>query len=300
MTEVKKETTMIEIKNVSLRYNNTLALNNINLKLPAQAICGLLGRNGAGKTSLLSLLSSYIRPTSGTVMVDGEDPYENPDRMPNIAFIHSQHGEAEKNFKVKEVLNIAATLRPNWDAAYADRLIEMFQISKKKKMGQLSAGMRSAVYVVVGLAGQTPITIYDEAYVGMDAAVRKLFIKELLADYTLRPKLILFSTHFVDEMDGLFNEAIIIDDGQILAYDDVDVLRAKGVAVSGLSAAVDQFTDGREVLSERTLGQQKEAVLFGALSESDRQAAVREGLEFAQPSLQDLFIYMTEKGGGAR
>ncbi|WZL78292.1 hypothetical protein QBE55_12345 [Eubacteriales bacterium mix99] len=66
--------------------------------------------------------------------------------------------------------------------------------------------MRSAVRVIIGLAGQTPITIYDEAYLGMDAAMRKLFISELLSDYTQRPKLILFSTHFVNEMEGLFSD----------------------------------------------------------------------------------------------
>lgn len=291
---------MIEIENVTLQYKNTLALNNINIKLPEQAICGLIGRNGAGKTSLLSLLSSYTRPSSGTVKIGGEDPYENPSVMPNVAFIHNNQGEAEKSYKVKELINIAATFRPNWDAAYAEKLVELFQISVNKKMSDLSDGMRSAVHVLIGLAGQTPVTIYDEAYAGMDAAMRKLFINELLSDYTMRPKLIVFSTHFVDEMEGLFSEAIIIDKGQIIAYDDCDVLREKGVAITGLSEEVDRFVNGREVLSERTLGQQKEAVLFGGLSAEELLEAEHAGLECTRPSLQDLFIYMTEKGGRAQ
>jgi ABC-2 type transport system ATP-binding protein len=161
----------------------------------------------------------------------------------------------------------------------------------------LSHGMRSAVRVIIGLAGQTPITLYDEAYLGMDAAMRKLFISELLSDYTKRPKLILFSTHFVNEMEGLFSEAIIIHKGKVIAHDDCDNLRSKGTAVIGLSEAVDSFTNGREILSQRSLGRQKEVVIFGELSEDDRLAAEKQGLEFSHPSLQDLFIYMTEKGG---
>ena len=157
--------------------------------------------------------------------------------------------------------------------------------------------MRSAVRVIIGLAGQTPITIYDEAYLGMDAAMRKLFISELLSDYMQRPKLILFSTHFVNEMEGLFSEAIIINKGQVIAHDDYDNLRSKGTAVTGFSEVVDSFTNGREILSQRVLGRQKEVVLFGELSENDRLAAEKNGLEFSHPSLQDLFIYMTEKGG---
>ena len=288
---------MINLENVSLKYGNTVALNNVSLQLPDQAICGLLGRNGAGKTSLLSLLSAFRRPTSGTVTIFGEDPYENKDIMPRIALINDEQSETENAFKVKELIKITAALRPNWDAAYAEKLINLFEIPVKKRMGDLSHGMRSAVHVMIGLAGQTPITLYDEAYLGMDAAMRKLFINELLADYMERPKLILFSTHFVNEMEGLFSETIIIDKGRIIAHDDYDNLRSKGTAVTGLSEDVVRFTNGREILSERVLGRQKEVVLFGELSESERLAGEKQGLEFSHPSLQDLFIYMTEKGG---
>lgn len=288
---------MINLENVSLKYGNTLALNNISLKLPEQAICGLLGRNGVGKTSLLSLLCAYRRPTSGTIAIFGENPYENRHIMPRIAFIYDNQSETENSFLVKDLFKITAVLRPNWDAAYAERLIKLFEIPGKKTMGALSHGKRSAVQVIIGLAGQTPITIYDEAYLGMDAAMRKLFISELLADYTQRPKLILFSTHFVNEMEGLFSEAIIIKNGQVIAHNDCDTLRSKGIAVTGLSEDVNSFTNGREILSQRTLGRQKEVVLFGALSEQDRLAATEAGLTFSQPSLQDLFIYLTEKGG---
>jgi ABC-2 type transport system ATP-binding protein len=292
-----KEKKMINIENVSLKYGNTVALNNVSLKLPEQAICGVLGRNGAGKTSLLSLLCAYRRPTSGTVTISGEDPYENRNIMPRIAIIDDNQSEMETSLKVKDLFKITAALRPNWDAAYAEKLIKLFEIPIKKTMGNLSHGMRSAVHVIIGLAGQTPITIYDEAYLGMDAAMRKLFISELLSDYTQRPKLILFSTHFVNEMEGLFSEVIIINKGQVIAHGDCDTLRSNGIVATGFSDVVDSFANDREILSQRTLGRQKEVVLFGELSENDRLAAEKEGLEFSNPSLQDLFIYMTEKGG---
>ena len=288
---------MIKLDNVSLKYGSTYALDTISLELPEQAICGLLGRNGAGKTSLLSLLCGYRRPTTGSVTVFGENPYENKNILPQIAFISDDQSEVENDYKVKDLLKIAATLRPNWDAAYAEKLTTLFEVPVRKTMGSLSHGLRSTVHVIIGLAGQTPITIYDEAYLGMDAAVRKLFISELLSDYMDRPKLILFSTHFVSEMEGLFSEAIIINKGQILAYEDCDTLRSKGTAITGFFEAVDSFTSGRHILSERSLGKEKEVILFGELSENDRLAAKHAGIELSSPSLQDLFIYMTEKGG---
>ena len=95
---------MINLENVSLKYGNTVALNNISLKLPDQAICGLLGRNGAGKTSLLSLLCAYHRPTSGTITISGENPYENRNIMPQIALIYDDQSETENAFQVKELI----------------------------------------------------------------------------------------------------------------------------------------------------------------------------------------------------
>lgn len=288
---------MINFKNVSLKYRNTLALDEVNLKLPEHAICGVLGRNGAGKTSLLSLVSAYQRPTLGRLTLFGEDPYENKNILPKVAFISNNQSEIESSLKVKNLLNMTAILRPKWDAAYSKKLVSMFEIPVHKTMGALSHGMRSAVHVIIGLAGQTPITIYDEAYLGMDPAMRKLFISELLSDFTKRPKLILFSTHFVDEMEGLFSEAIIINKGKIIAHDDCDALRSNGTVISGLSEDVDCFINGRQILSQRSIARQKEVVLFGELSDHDRIEGENKGLEFSQPSLQDLFIYMTEKGG---
>lgn len=288
---------MINFQNVSLKYGKTYALNNVSLKLPEHGICGVLGRNGAGKTSLLSLLCAYRKPTSGTISIFGEDPYENKNILPKIAFIYDNQSEAENAFQIKELLKITASLRPNWDNTYAEKLINLFEVPIKKKMNALSHGMRSAVNVIMGLAGQTPITVYDEAYLGMDAAMRKLFIRELLSDYMERPKLILFSTHFVNEMEGLFSEAIIINKGKVLIHDDCDNLRSKGTTVTGSIKAIDSFIKGRKVLSQRTLGSQKEAVLFEGINEKDRIIAIKTGLEFSKPSLQDLFIYMTDQGG---
>lgn len=288
---------MINFENVSLYYGANAALKNINIKLPEYGICGLFGRNGAGKTSLLSLISAYRRPTSGNITVLGENPYENPKILPQIAYIYDNQKEVEGEYKVRDLLHVSEVLRPNWDSAYADRLLKLFDVPVKKNMGALSHGQRAAVHVTIGLAGQTPITLYDEAYLGMDAAMRKLFISELLEDYMRKPKLILFSTHYINEMETLFSDAVILHEGQVFAHDDCDALRQKGTAITGDWEAVDRFVEGRELLSQRILGSQKEAVFFSQLTEQEKKMAATARLTISQPSLQDLFIYLTGKEG---
>jgi ABC-2 type transport system ATP-binding protein len=184
----------------------------------------VLGRNGAGKTSLLRLIAAYARPSSGEVRVFGENPYENPSLMPKIALIADKKDE-NNNFTVRETLKLAAAFRPNWDEGYARRLMDMFELPPKKVISRLSHGQCAAVRVVVGLASRCEITIYDEAYLGMDAAFRKMFISEILDDLTQNPRTVLFSTHYIDEMSKLFGEVLILDKGKVVFAGDGDELR---------------------------------------------------------------------------
>jgi ABC-2 type transport system ATP-binding protein len=217
---------MIELKNVTLRYRAQNALDNVSFALKENVVCGVLGRNGAGKTSLLRLIAAYARPSSGEVRVFGEDPYENPAIMPKIALIADKSDE-NNGFTVRETLRLAAAFRPGWDEDYARRLIKRFELPQKKTMSKLSRGQRSAVRAVVGLASRCEITIYDEAYLGMDAAFRKLFVGEILDDFTQNPRTILFSTHYIDEMSKLFGEALILDKGRVVFAGDGDELRQR-------------------------------------------------------------------------
>lgn len=98
-------------------------------------------------------------------------------------------------------------------------------------------------------------------------------------------------------MEGLFSESIILDRGRILLYEDCDVLCNRGLMVTGDANLADAFAIGRNVLSTRVLGRQKEIVLYGEFLESERLLAKRDGLTLSAPPLQDLFIHLTKKGG---
>jgi ABC-2 type transport system ATP-binding protein len=217
---------MIECKNVTLRYKTQNALDKVSFTLKENTICGVLGRNGAGKTSLFALLTAYRRPTSGEVRVFGENPYENPAVMPKIALIADRSDE-NNSFTVRETLRLHAALRPNWDANYAGKLVKRFDLPLKKAMSSLSHGQRAAVRAVVGLSSRCELTIYDEAYLGMDAAFRKMFVREILDDFTQNPRTILFSTHYINEMSNLFEQVLILDKGKIVFQGDGDTLRGQ-------------------------------------------------------------------------
>jgi ABC-2 type transport system ATP-binding protein len=222
----------IECADLHLRYphQRTDTLAGISLKVPQGAICGLFGRNGAGKTSLMALLAGLRRPSSGSVRVLGANPWENPRVTSQVAFVYSKgNTDAMINgIKTHELLRMGARFRPQWDAEFALYLLKRFDVPLKKAADKMSQGQAAALRCSVGLASRAPLTIFDEAYLGMDAVYRKIFVDELLADYLAHPRTILFSTHYISEMERLFSEVIIIDAGRVLLHDDADALRAQG------------------------------------------------------------------------
>ena len=160
-------------------------------------------------------------------------------------------------------------------------------------MSGLSRGQRSALGVVLGLAARAPLTLLDETYLGMDAAARDTFYRELLADYVAHPRTVILSTHLIGEVADLFERVVIIDRGRLVLHEEADVLRGRGVTVTGPAAAVDAFVAGRTVLSEQSLGGVRAATLYGNVDEADTARAEAAGLTLGPVGIQDLFIHLT-------
>ncbi|OZU87436.1 ABC transporter [Virgibacillus indicus] len=284
----------VEVNNLSLKYNDYEALKDLSFMLEGGKVYGLLGRNGAGKTSLLSLLASFRESTKGSIKITGENPFENADIMQNVHLIYEKDYKDESE-KVKGMLEIIERYRPNFDAEYAQYLVKRFKLPLDKAVNKLSRGMQSALNVTMGLASRAPITIFDEAYLGMDAPTREIFYKELLADQAERPRTMILSTHLVSEMDYLFDEVIIIDKGAFVLHEEYETLISRGASITGAAEEVDDFVSGMTQLNEQQLGNTKAVMVYGYLSEKDKQEALQRGLEVGPVSLQDLFIHLTSE-----
>ena len=283
---------MIELRGLTVRYGDTVAVDDVSLQLPSGVIYGLLGRNGSGKTSLLSALASYRKASAGSVLVDGAEAFENPAVTRATAFIRDTLDVSAQD-RVRRVVCLAAWLRPGWDGDYAAKLLDLFQLDPRKRVSALSRGQKSALGVVLGLAARAPLTILDEVYLGMDAVARTAFYRELLADYLAHPRTIILSTHLIEEVADVFERVIIIDRGRVLLHEEADALRGRGVTVTGPAAAVDAFVAGRTVLSEQSLGGVRAATVYGGVPPADVARGEAAGLSFGPVGLQELFVHLT-------
>ncbi|GGH51448.1 ABC transporter ATP-binding protein [Microbacterium album] len=285
---------VIEVRNLTKRYKDKLALDDVSFDVQRDTIYGFLGRNGAGKTTAMSIMTAQNFATSGTVRAFGEEPYENARVLSRMCFVR----ESQKYPDDATPLHAFASARlffRNWDQGFAESLIDDFQLPVKTRIKKLSRGQLSAVGVIIGLAARADVTFFDEPYLGLDAVARQIFYDRLLADYAERPRTVLLSSHLIDEVSNLIERVLVIDGGRIIMDESTDDARAQATNVVGDAAAVEAAIRGREVIHRESLGRVTSVTFLGPLSQAERAELTTAGLEFAPVSLQQLIVRRTQR-----
>jgi ABC-2 type transport system ATP-binding protein len=281
-------TPIVVVDHVTRRYRGTTALHTVSTALQEGTITGLLGRNGAGKSTLMRIITGQEFVSSGTVRVGGQNPLENDAVLRRMIFV--KESQIYPDIKVKRALEAASWFYPNWDADLAGQLMDDFSLPANRAIKKLSRGMHSAVGIVIGLAAQAEITLFDEPYLGLVAVARQIVYDRLLADYAEHPRTILLSTHLLDEVANLLEHVIVIDRGRIVVDASADELRNRAVTVSGRSGAVDEFVAHREVLKRHGVGSFSTATVTGPLDDISRARARDLNLDLGPVSLQEFVI----------
>lgn len=284
----------LQLDKVSLDIKKDRILEDITIKMETGKVYGLIGRNGAGKTSILSLIASFRRPSSGTLAIDGVEPYENADLMDKVDFLYEVDYSDEYD-SPRKMFEMTQRYKEGFDMDYALELMEGFGTDADKPLHKMSKGQQAATNASIGLASNSPITIFDEVTNGMDAPSREYFYKQLLVAREKMPRIFILSTHIVSEMDYLFDEVIMIHQGRVKLQEPLDVLLERGFRVSGPEEKVAQFTDGMDLLSTERLGPIRSDMVLGRLSEEQLKEIDRLYLDISTVKLQDLFIRLTEE-----
>ena len=241
----------IEVKNLKKKYGDNLVLDNIDITFDGNKIYGLLGRNGAGKTTLLNIMTNRIFQDDGTVEVDGENIRENDNALEKIYFMTEKNLFPE-GYKVKDIFKWTAEFYSKFNMEYALELSKKFKLDISKKIKSLSTGYSSIAKIITAMSSQADIIIYDEPVLGLDANHRELFYKELMKDYIENPKTVILSTHILEEVSGLLENVVILNDKKIVSTDEAEELLNRVYTVSGLSQNVDKYIEAKEIVNVET------------------------------------------------
>jgi len=289
-------TPTISVTGLTRRYRDQLALDDVTVDIHGPCITGLLGRNGAGKSTLMRIIASQEFASTGTVRVFGASPVENDAILRRMVLVRED--QAFPDFKVCHALRAASWFYPNWSAELAETLLSDFDLPANRMIKKLSRGMRSALGIVIGLAAQAEITLFDEPYAGLDAVARQLFYDRLLAGYAERPSTVILSTHLIDEAADLLEQVVMIDRGRIVLDAAADDVRGSATTVSGPIAAVEEFVAGRPTWDRRRMASQESVVVAGTFDNGDWSRARELHLNLESLSLQQVMVHAAGQASG--
>ena len=282
---------MIELKQVTKQYGQATVLKNITLSIENPGIYCLLGRNGAGKTTLLKSIAGYQNITSGSIQVDGK-AITTSTLDTGVSYI--ENFAKHFNLPVQKLLRIASEVNPNYDYDFAAEMMDRFELEGKKKFHHLSLGMKTMVSTIICLASSKNVILLDEPVLGFDALMRVEFYDMLTESFQKHPRIILVSTHIIEEIAKTIQKLILIDRGSVRFFDTLQAVETKAFCISGLQKDVEAATKDRNVIGQDVVGGLVTSYIF------DNPPEETGSLEIRPLSLQEFFIQMVGHKGDSR
>lgn len=282
---------MIALKQVTKQYGQETVLKNITLLIDKPGIYCLLGRNGAGKTTLLKSIAGYQNITNGMIQVDGKT-ITTSTLDTGVSYI--ENFAKHFNLPVRKLLRIASEVNPNYDYDFASEMMERFELDGKKKFHHLSLGMKTMVSTIICLASNKNVILLDEPVLGFDAIMRVEFYDMLTESFQKHPRIIIVSTHIIEEIAKTTQKLIVIDKGNICFFDTLQSVETKAFSISGLQEDVESATKNLNVIGKDIVGGLATSYIF------DTPPKQTTSLEIHPLSLQEFFIQMVGHRGGEK
>ncbi len=214
---------MIQIENLTYRYSRKKILfNGLNITLLPGKIYGLLGKNGAGKSSLIKNIAGLLFPTKGRCIVNNRKPGNRDTSFLAALFFIPEECELPA-LHVADFIDIYAPFYPLFDREQFAAYLKIFDVSYDSHLKRLSFGQKKKTYIAFALAANTRLLIMDEPTNGLDIP-SKLQFRNIVANADRKDKITIISTHQVRDLDDLISSIIIIDNGELMLYADKEAI----------------------------------------------------------------------------
>jgi ABC-2 type transport system ATP-binding protein len=276
-------TACIDARGLRKAYGSTVALDGIDLRLEPGRILGLLGRNGAGKTTALKAILG-LTPCEGELQVLGRTPWsERHQLMADVCFI-ADVAVLPPWLRVWQAIDFVAGVHPGFDRAKAARLLAKTTIKRRSRVRELSKGMVTQLHLAIVMAIDAKLLVLDEPTIGLDIVFRKQFYDALLDDYFDEHRAIVIATHQVEEIQDLLTDIVFLDRGRVALASTVEDFdsRYAEVVVSGANLAAARALG--PIRERHVLGQG--FLLYDGVARSELAALG----DVRTPSLSDVFV----------
>ncbi len=214
---------LLEIRNVSKKFDNKKILDNINLKISKGKIIGLLGKNGAGKTTLIKLINNLLTIDEGKILFKGKEigvySKEHISYLPERTYL-------DKSMKVREVIEYFSEFYKNFNKDRAYKLLKDLNLDLETRIVKMSKGMQEKLQLILVMSRDADLYVLDEPLSGVDPATRDYILDTILSNFK-EGSSILISTHLISDIERILDEVIFIDEGKIVLSSSADDIRNK-------------------------------------------------------------------------
>jgi ABC-2 type transport system ATP-binding protein len=289
------EAPVLSVRDLSVRYGTTWALRDVSVAVSKGAVYSLLGRNGAGKTSLIRCLLGQQKPTAGNCMLLGESSWRARARAMARLGVVPEEPDAPPEMTARQLAAFHETLYPKWDGISVFARLERFDVPPAIPFGRLSKGQKGLVSLALALASQPELLVLDDPTLDFDAIARKALFEEL-AD---RGTTVFLTTHDLAGVEGMASRVGVLRDGKLILDEDLEELKARFRRIRYANEATGERTEyGRELeafdaVRVKVRGWGVEAIVSNFEESSFQSFRAIEGVVDAEASalsLEEIFI----------
>lgn len=283
----------VSLKEVAKYFGAHRALDSVSFDVPPGAVFGVVGPNGAGKTTLLKTIMGMLRPSSGSVTVDGRNPQTETAVRAGIGYL----AEAQYyylDFSVSETLCFYRETYPTWQDERSRELCTGFGLSMRAKVKHLSRGQRTQLGVVLALSYVPKLLLLDEPTAGLDPVMRRQFLALLMDEVAQHGTTVLISSHQLSDLERICDYVGVLHQGKLLDVARIEDLKRQVFTVQVVLAEppTDDFWRQEWMQSVRKHGR-----IYTVVAQGERDslasyfaAAKPLALEFIEMPLEDIFI----------
>ena len=289
---------MIDIKNVTKKFDDFTALDGVDINVEKGSVYGLVGPNGAGKTTIIKIMTGIYRSDSGTIHIDGKDVYENSEIKKRMVYI-SDDLYFFPGYSIKDMASYYKGIYPYWSDERFRAMSDIFKIDINRSVRRLSKGMQKQVAFWLGLSANPDIMILDEPVDGLDPVMRKNVWNLMLSDVVERNMTVLVSSHNLRELEDVCDHVGIMNNGKVVIEKALDEVKGNihKVQTAFTDGLPDELLNVLEVLKHEKVGSVDMLILRGSYQKIADVIKKYNPLilDVVPLSLEEIFIY--EMGG---
>jgi len=282
----------ISLDGLTVRYGQRLALDQVSLDVPEGSVYALLGRNGAGKSSLVRCLLGEQKPSAGRTLLLGRDVWRERASILAEVGVVPEDPNAPPAMTARQLSRFCSRLYPRWDAAGVEARLKRFGVPSGTPFGKLSKGQKGQVSLALALASSPRLLVLDDPTLGLDAVARKAVFEELIGDLADRGTTVFITTHDLAGVERIADRVGILNQGRLVLDEEMEALKARFRRIS--------FPRSREAAVGRLAALAPVAVasrgweVDAVVSRYDEGSLpVEDGPEVTSLTLEEIFIALT-------